>query len=148
LFCSSAIKTGRYTHAKKARDILEVKALAEQPAVRPVSALPELHKTYNSEQQSARSITERELASSELSTVEIDEVIQQLTAVYKRLNFWTPDVVAKQAEMEKLYLVSSHFIFNINWPNSVEVKTTYMKSFVVDFDGRSNSYSTLTHSGQ
>jgi hypothetical protein len=116
LLCLPAIKTGRYTHAKRTRDILEVKALAEQPPVCPEPALSELNETDHFKlQRAAHSFaTERRSTDSELSTYEIDEIIQQLTAVQARLNFWTPDVLAKQVEREKIYLVTSCCIVNVN----------------------------------
>jgi reverse gyrase len=118
LFYSSAIKTGRYTYAKKAKDIMEVKGLKEQPVVCPESELA--RSSYNrlfrtAEDRTFFSGRKRTFAHSELSVYELDEVIQQITAAQARVTFWTPDVLAKQAEREKHYLVTFPcFIVSIN----------------------------------
>jgi hypothetical protein len=109
VFRSLAIKTGRYTHAKKARDIMEVKGLKEQTAVSPDPQHPDSDIMDHSElHRVSRPTAERRPPSPTLSADEMDEIIRQITAHHSRLNPWTPEVLSKQAESEKHYLVISY----------------------------------------
>jgi len=123
--CVVAIKTGRYTHAKKARDITEVKLmLAHQnqqqhrtPAsqdnaddvslsdtVSTPSDLSPVHAAWRSDTSSPAQTVQL------LQSDELDNIIHHITNVHLSQTPLTPDFVAALPEREKHYLVNTSYL--------------------------------------
>jgi len=126
----AAIKTGRYTHAKKAKDITEVKRLLAQkqrqhktspscasqssedcmdhdhnmsPAdTVDVSLSPKLSPVMNAVSSSSSPSSSSPLASNDL-----EQIIDHITNVYLTQTPLTPDFIAALPDREKHFLVCS-----------------------------------------
>ena len=90
--CISAIKTGRYTHEKKNRDIEEVKRL-------------ELQAKMKKEGKMMLTPEEREK--------ELDRIIRHITTVHLQQTPHTPDFFEKLPEREAEFLVSIYIYINL-----------------------------------
>ena len=121
----AAIKTGRYTHAKKAKDITEVKLLQAQQREQHNSVVSAVES--ESESVAGRSLTDALCISTELSPVQgklgavghvhstspscplavddLEKVIEHITNVHLSQTPITADVVAALPAREKSYLV-------------------------------------------
>lgn len=86
-FLYPAIKTGRYTHEKKTRDIQEVKRLQQQQKLLSEGKLPLM--CYDP-----------------LSPSKLEKIIQQITQVHVQQTPHTPEFFEKLPEKEKEFLVS------------------------------------------
>ena len=105
-----AIKTGRYTHAKKARDIMEVKGFSHKSQT--ISLGIDARKVdsviLDSLQLSSSSSDLVKRPKSPTRDVdELERIICQITSVQLKQTTWTPEFIARQAENEKLYMVDS-----------------------------------------
>ena len=112
----TAIKTGRYTHEKKTKDIEEVKRLQVQLRLKanksePMSISGEESQSLGS---SPTSLSSRSSASpmslaspgSPASEEELEQIIQHITSIHQQQTPHTPEFFAKLPEKEKEFLVS------------------------------------------
>jgi hypothetical protein len=96
----TAVKTGRYTHAKKARD----KGLSKDMDVTSSENVA-LKVDSANKKKSSMSNDDRKLRSSESDADEMDQIIQRITKVQVEQSTWTPEFMALKNMNEKLYLV-------------------------------------------
>ena len=114
---SIAIKTGRYTHTKKAQDIMEVKGLSGPLSTSSQSSfsVQSPHTSANNDRFSEVSpdLTRRPI-SPPVDTEEIEKIIHVIASTQMKQTKYTPEFVAMQRKNEKIYLVtvSSHMFFN------------------------------------
>lgn len=110
----AAIKTGRYTHAKKAKDITEVKLLLaqqqEQQRARAEScqdSRDSVASPISTELTSVQAgmINEGLRVGSPLAVDDLEKIIEHITNVHLSQTPITPDFVAALPEREKRYMV-------------------------------------------
>jgi len=107
----AAIKTGRYTHAKKAKDITEVKLLLaqqqEQEKARAESCQDSVASPICTELTSVRAgvVHEGLRVGSPLAVDDLEKIIEHITSVHLSQTPITPDFVAALPEREKHYMV-------------------------------------------
>jgi len=121
----TAIKTGRYTHAKKAKDIIEVKLLLAQKQQQKTS--PSSAESYHDHVDDVSSPSTRDVSpalsplpadvmqpasvassssSSPLATNDLEKIIEHITNVYLTQTPLTAEFIAALPQREKHYLVS------------------------------------------
>jgi hypothetical protein len=106
LFYPLAIKTGRYTYAKKAKDLMEVRGLKVQDLVTSKARPPDLDTMYQSNLPTVERPSRSERPSSPVLTAdEMDGIIQRITSVQSTLCCLTPDFLERQSKNVKHYLV-------------------------------------------
>lgn len=90
--CYAAIKTGRYTHEKKTRDIEEVKRLQQQQRMQMNGTLVP--------------------CKSEKKEVELDSIIRHITASHQEQTPHTAEFFEKLPQLEKEFLVRHNYDCN------------------------------------
>lgn len=112
----TAIKTGRYTHAKKTLDIMEVKGIANfngmidaQTASELKSAnggsLSSVERPESSDSPAAGEEAGQKEPPLQPSTDEMQTIIGRIAGIHKKYSIWTPDFIAKKIQNEQLFLV-------------------------------------------
>jgi len=115
-----AIKTGRYTHEKKTRDIQEVKRLQQQQKLLSEGKLPLI--CYDP-----------------LSPSKLEKIIQQITQVHVQQTPHTPEFFEKLPEKEKEFLEQRSLqlkMFGTMKPISHHEYVTIYQATGIDIDGR------------
>ena len=125
VFVASAIKTGRYTHDKRTRDIKEVKRLqhveklrqggfdpatAPHPGASPerLSPVPSIERRRSPKAAAARRVEPTEtFTKSGLSAAELDAMVEHITEVHRQHTPHTAEFFAMLPQKEKEFLVSS-----------------------------------------
>ena len=106
-FLFTAIKTGRYTHEKKTRDIKEVKRLQEVEKLKAEGR-------YHGDQEAMVDVTD---------TAELERIVKHITDVHKQHTPHTPEFFAKLPQKEKEFLVRiDYFVLLIALEWGIEEK--------------------------
>ena len=98
-FLFTAIKTGRYTHEKKTRDIKEVKRLQEVEKLKAEGR-------YHGDQEAMVDVTD---------TAELERIVKHITDVHKQHTPHTPEFFAKLPQKEKEFLVRMFILLFLNY---------------------------------
>ena len=122
-WCVAAIKTGRYTHAKKAKDITEVKMLLAQQQQQQQACTSSAVSYQDCVDSVSSSDISAELSpvsadvvecdgavssssSSPLASSDLEKIIAHITSVYLTQTPLTPEFIAALPDREKRYLVT------------------------------------------
>ena len=109
LFVVAAIKTGRYTHEKKTRDIREVKRLQEVEKLKREGRYVDTATTTTatSKRSSAPARLTTPASSPDVpDNAELEKIIKDITDVHMQHTPHTPEFFAKLPQKEKEFLVS------------------------------------------